>query len=92
MRTEAHDWEAEGREHYDEPRRDWRRNSRFYVIRPGDVEHTLIRAFGKVWRVDSFLGRVLPQDVGKRVYLVGGILQVESREQFEKRQSAQVSR
>jgi len=50
-----------------------------------DVERPLIRAFGKTWRVDSFLGRVLPQDVGKRIYLVGDVLQVENDEQRSKR-------
>jgi hypothetical protein len=44
-----------------------------------------IRAFGRTWLCSDFIGRVLPQDVGKRVYLVGDILQVENNEQRDKR-------
>lgn len=46
-----------------------------------DVEQPFFKAFGQVWPTSGFIGRVLRQDVGKRVYLVGGILQVENDEQ-----------
>ena len=42
-------------------------------------------AFGRVWMALDFIGRILPGDVGKRVYQVGGILQVENDEQRARR-------
>jgi hypothetical protein len=52
-----------------------------YTLTDADVHRWKIRAFGKDWRVSSFIGRVLESDVGKRVYVRGGVLQVESDEQ-----------
>lgn len=46
-----------------------------------DVGRPCFKAFGEVWGTAVFMGRILPQDVGKRVYLVGDILQVENNEQ-----------
>lgn len=57
----------------------------FREITSDDIGKTTFRAFGKSWLVSGFIGRVLPGDVGKRVYLVGDILQVENDEQRAKR-------
>ncbi len=57
----------------------------FYTITHTDVTSSTIRAFGKVWPVMDFLGRILLQDIGKRVYLRGDILQVENHKQFAAR-------
>lgn len=50
-------------------------------ITRADVGHFLFEAFGRKWRVSDFIGTILPGDVGKRVYKVDGILQVENDEQ-----------
>lgn len=55
----------------------------FYTITADDINSPTIRAFNRVWLVSDFIGRVLSQDVGKRVYLVHGVLQVE--EQLQER-------
>ncbi len=59
---------------------------RHYTLTTEDVGKAHLRAFGQVWPVSGFIGRILPRDVGKRVYVrgntVGGqILQVENDEQ-----------
>lgn len=53
----------------------------FKEITSNDVGKSVFRAFERNWPVQDFIGRILPQDVGKRVYLVGDILQVENDEQ-----------
>ena len=35
--------------------------------------------------ISGLMGRVLPIDIGKRIYDVGGVLQVENNEQRDKR-------
>ena len=50
----------------------------FYVLRLTDVNEPTIQCFGRTWLVANFLGRVLPCDVGKRVYRRGAILQAEN--------------
>lgn len=55
--------------------------SGFYTITAGDVGKATIRAFGRPWAASSFIGVILPGDVGKRVYRRGTILQVENDEQ-----------
>lgn len=57
----------------------------YYELRESDIDQPHIRAFGRAWRADSFIGRVLPGDVGKRVYRRGDIVQVENDEQRDKR-------
>lgn len=52
-----------------------------------DVGRARLKAFGKTWLCADFIGQVLPQDVGKRVYLVGDILQVENDEQHASRKA-----
>lgn len=61
-------------------------NDPYYTITSGDVGRAFITAFGEKWNVADFLGRILPRDVGKRVYrATGHVLQPESDEQFAKR-------
>lgn len=50
-------------------------------ITAADLRQYPFRAFGRTWMVQSFIGQILPQDIGKRVYLVGEILQVENDDQ-----------
>lgn len=57
----------------------------YRTITTGDVGKPSLQAFGRSWLVSGFIGQVLPQDVGKQVYLVGGILQVENNEQRARR-------
>lgn len=57
----------------------------FYTITEADLGQPFIRAFMRVWAVVNFLGRVLPSDVGKRVSLRDGVLQVESSAQRDAR-------
>lgn len=59
--------------------------STYYELTVADVGRATIRAFGRVWPTSGFIGRVLPGDVGKRVYQCGDILQVENNEQRDKR-------
>lgn len=59
-----------------------------YTISRFDIGRPTIRAFGKVWLTQNFIGRILPRDVGKKVYLRGDILQVENDEQFNRRRAA----
>lgn len=61
----------------------------YYEIKSTDVEQPFINMFGRVHSVSSFLGRVLQQDVGKRCYLVNDVIQVENKEQFDKRTTRQ---
>lgn len=64
----------------------------FYTLAPGDVGRFMILAFGRAWMTSGFIGCVLAGDVGKRVYLVDGILQVENDEQRERREQAEAAR
>ena len=60
--------------------------NRVYVeILASDVGQEHFRAFGRVWPVEDFIGQILASDVGKRVYQVGDILQVENDEQRAER-------
>jgi len=67
------------------------RTSAAYGERPyreitrADVGKAHFRAFGRVWPVADFIGRIMAQDVGKRVYKVGDIVQVENNEQRARR-------
>ena len=56
-----------------------------YTLKDADVGKPAIRVFGREWLVSNFIGRVLKGDVGKRVFLVGDILQVENDEQRDAR-------
>jgi len=65
----------------------WHMPESSYTISRFDIGRTSIRAFGRVWLTSGFIGRILPRDVGKKVYLRGDILQVENDEQFNRRRS-----
>jgi len=60
---------------------------KFYTLQESDVGKATIRAFGRVWSVANFIGRILPGDVGKRVFhnATVDIVQVENDEQRAKR-------
>jgi hypothetical protein len=64
-----------------------RRNAgdKFYTLTRFDVGHKTIKAFGRRWPVEDFIGRVLASDVGKRVYRSGDVLSVENDEQMARR-------
>lgn len=49
-----------------------------YTLTTADVGRPWIKAFGRTWMASGFIGRILPGDVGKRVFLVGDVLQVEN--------------
>lgn len=57
----------------------------FVAIEPANVGKATFHAFGRAWPVSGFIGRIMAQDVGKRVYLIDGILQVENNEQRQRR-------
>ena len=60
-------------------------NREYRIIQKLDVGRSTIKAFGRNWPVVNFMGDIQPNDVGKRIYLVGDILQVENNEQRDKR-------
>lgn len=62
-----------------------------YTLTHSDISKASIVAFGQHWRTCDFIGRILPGDVGKRVYRVmdasgGYFLQVENDSQRAKRE------
>ena len=61
----------------------------YYTITSHDGGRHDIRAFGKTWPAVHFIGRILPGDVGKRVYKLGDVVQVESDEQRAARVAAE---
>ena len=56
-----------------------------YEITSDDVGKPMLKIFGKVRMTSDWIGRIMPQDVGKRVYLVGDVFQVKNEEQFRAR-------
>lgn len=54
-------------------------------ITADDVGEPYFKAFGRVTPVQNFIGRIMKQDIGKRVFLRGDILQVENDEQRDAR-------
>jgi len=60
---------------------------KYYQIKRTDVHRPCLKCFGRVHLVSGFLGRILPGDVGKRIYCVkndagdSDVLQVENDEQ-----------
>jgi len=58
----------------------------FREITRADVNKARFKAFGRTWSVSEFIGRIMPQDIGKRVYLVApNMVQVENEEQRARR-------
>jgi len=59
-----------------------------HEITQADVGQSHLKApDGRVIPTSSFMGKILPKDVGKHIYLVDGTLQVENDEQLAARQS-----
>lgn len=54
-------------------------------ITEADVAKFLFVAFGRTWRTEDFIGWIMTRDVGKRVFLRGGVLQVENDAQLAAR-------
>lgn len=50
-------------------------------INEADVGKNLFSAFGKTWVTEHFIGHIMRQDIGKRVFLRNGVLQVENDDQ-----------
>jgi hypothetical protein len=57
----------------------------FYELQASDIGKASIKAFGRSRLTSNFIGRVLPGDVGKRVFQRGDILQVENDQQRDAR-------
>lgn len=63
----------------------------YYELTHQDVGSSTIKAFGKRWPVQSFMGAILSKDVGKRIFLqltndgTQEFLQVENVQQFDER-------
>ncbi|MDP2665488.1 MAG: hypothetical protein Q8P23_02495 [bacterium] len=62
----------------------------YYEIQPEDVGKRYIEAFGLRRGVGDFIGTILGRDVGKRVYLRDGVLQVENDEQYAVREMKRI--
>lgn len=58
---------------------------KFHTLTSEDVGKSCIGFLGRTWQLEDFFGKVLPQDIGKRVYLNNGILQVENADQRDSR-------
>lgn len=58
-----------------------------YTIKAEDVYKPFLRVHGMTIPLTNLLGRILPRDVGKRIYLVDRIYQVENDEQLAARQA-----
>ena len=56
-----------------------------YEITSADVGHAFILVAGRWRQVSSSIGRILARDVGKRVFLVDDVLQIENDAQRDKR-------
>jgi len=61
------------------------RSATFYTITAADVGRATIDAFGRSWLVSGFIGHIGTYDIGKRVYQVGDVLQVENDAQRDER-------
>lgn len=59
-------------------------------ITKSDVGKSTFKLGKTSYPVAWFIGEIIPQDIGKRVYLVNGILQVENDEKRNKRWFADV--
>ena len=56
------------------------------TIQEKDINQTTVRRGKDTYYLGPMLGRVQPQDVGKRVSNVDGVFQIESDKQFQARQ------
>lgn len=58
-----------------------------YTIKAEDVYKPFLRVREMTIPVTNLLGRILPRDIGKKIYLVDGVYQVENDEQLTARQA-----
>lgn len=69
-------------------------SGRFWrALADADVDKAFLPAFGLLWPVENFMGEgntITPRDVGRRVYLVGSALVLETHEQRTRRQTTLV--
>ena len=56
----------------------------YYEITEKDIDKTTFWFHGPQ-SFKNIIGRVLPQDIGKRIYMIDNVLQCENTEQFTKR-------
>ena len=56
----------------------------YYEITEKDIDKTTFWFHGPQ-SFTNVIGRVLPQDIGKRIYMIDNVLQCENTEQFNKR-------
>ena len=63
----------------------------YYTITEQDINKRFLKVFGKTWSLSDLCGHIMSIDVGKRIYLVKNILQIENQEQFENRLKEEVT-
>jgi hypothetical protein len=56
-----------------------------YTIQPQDVGKPWIKINGRARMVSDFIGSILERDIGKRIYEIEDVLQVENDEQMARR-------
>jgi hypothetical protein len=57
----------------------------YYTITERDIGKYQIMMFGRPWPCDQWIGRIMQCDIGKRVFLRDGIVQVENDQQLQAR-------
>ncbi len=57
----------------------------FITLTSKHVGRRIINAFGKSWFVSDFIGQILPQDVGRRVFDKGDYLAAEDNKHMKER-------
>jgi hypothetical protein len=60
-----------------------------HTISAADIGKRTIRIEDRPRSVADFIGHVMPRDVGKRVYVVGDVLQVENDIQLRDRRASE---
>lgn len=58
---------------------------RYETIKDIHVGRKALVLFHRLWLVHNSVGQITEKDIGKRIYLVNNVVQLESDEQFEKR-------
>lgn len=57
----------------------------FITLTSRHIGKRTIKAFGKSWFVSDFIGQILPQDVGRRVFDKGDYLAAEDNKHMKER-------
>jgi hypothetical protein len=55
------------------------------TLQEQDIGQSSIKVNGRHWYIASAIGRVLPDDVGKRVFVNNSVISVENDQQRDKR-------